>query len=191
MSSLDKAIQSQLSNIEARSGRSLADLAALIRSSGLEKHGEIRDMLKRDLGMGHGDANTLVHHVLKSDGASAAAEQGLSTGDVLDAIYEGPKAALRPIHDRLMESIKTFGEFEIAPKKGYVSLRRRRQFAMIGPGTKSRVDVGLNMTGVAPTDRLIALPPKGMCQYQVRVTSADEVNDELIAWVRQAWDQSG
>lgn len=191
MSSIDKAIETQLANIQQRTGRTLAQLEAVIRQSGLQKHGEIRDMLKRELGMGHGDANTLVHVVLKSDGASAAKEQGLSTGDVLDEIYAGPKASLRPIHDRLMAEIAKFGEFEVAPKKGYVSLRRRKQFAMIGPGTKSRVDVGLNMTGLEATARLLALPPKGMCQYQVRLTDAAEVDAEVVGWLRRAYDSAG
>lgn len=100
-------------------------------TSGLTKHGEIRDMLKKDLGMGHGDANTLVHVVLKSDGASAAAAAGSTTEDVLAAIYTGPKAHLRPIHDRFMQAIAAFGAFEVTPKKGYVSLRRKKQRRLI------------------------------------------------------------
>ena len=96
---MDKAVATQLANIEKRTGRSLDDLAAIIRNSGLSKHGEIRDMLKKDLGMGHGDANTLVHVVLKSDGASAARDT--SPDDVVAAIYSGPKAHLRPVHELL------------------------------------------------------------------------------------------
>ena len=160
---MDKALARQLANIEKRTGKTLADLAAIIKSSGLTKHGEIRDMLKKDVGMGHGDANTLVHHVLQSDGASAAESAGKSSSDVLDEIYAGPKAALRPIHDKLMSAMDAFGPFEIAPKKGYVSLRRKKQFAMIGPATNTRVEVGLNMKDVAGSDRLVALPPGGMC----------------------------
>jgi len=185
---MDKALQTQLANIEKRTGKSLADLAKVVKASGLAKHGEIRDMLKRDLGMGHGDANTLVHHVLKSDGASAAASAGKSGDAVLDEIYAGPKADLRPIHDRLMAAIAKFGSFEIAPKKGYVSLRGKKQFAMIGPATKSQVEVGLNVKDVAATSRLIALPPGGMCQYKVRVSAPAEVDAELIAWIRRAYD---
>lgn len=87
-------------------------------TSGLTKHGEIRDMLKKDLGMGHGDANTLVHVVLKSDGASAAAAAGSTTEDVLAAIYTGPKAHLRPIHDRFMQAIAAFGRVRGHPEEG-------------------------------------------------------------------------
>ena len=188
---MDKALATQLANIEKRSGKSLDALAKIVKASGLSKHGEIRDMLKRDLGMGHGDANTLVHHVLKSDGASAAEASGRAHPTVLDEIYSGAKAPLRPIHDKLMSAIEAFGPFEIAPKKGYVSLRRKKQFAMIGPGTNTRVDVGLNMKDVPGTDRLKALPAGGMCQYQVRVTDPEEVNAELIAWIRRAYDAAG
>ena len=131
MSSLDKAFQTQLDNIQKKSGKSFDELAAIVHKSGLTKHGEIRDMLKDKLGLGHGDANALVHAVFQSDGQRAA--QGKSTDAVLDEIYSGPKAGQRPIHEALMRHISKFGELEIVPKKGYVSLRRKKQFAMIGP----------------------------------------------------------
>ena len=185
---MDKALATQLANIEKRTGKSLDELATVVRSSGLSRHGEIRDMLKRDLGMGHGDANTLVHHLLQSDGPSAA-EKNPST--VLDEIYAGAKSALRPLHDKLMSEIETFGPFEIAPEKGYVSLRRKKQFAMIGPGTNSRVDIGLNVKDLDNASRLRAMPPGGMCQYQVRVTDPAEVDSELIAWIRRAYENAG
>jgi hypothetical protein len=188
---VDKALATQLANIEKRTGKTLAELTALVKGSGLTKHGEIRDMLKKDLAMGHGDANTLVHYALKSDGESAAEAAGKSSTDVLDEIYTGPKAALRPIHEKLMTAIDAFGPFEVAPKKGYVSLRRKKQFAMIGPATNTRVEVGLNMKDVPGTDRLIAQPPGGMCQYKVKVTDASEVDSALIAWVRRAYDHAG
>jgi hypothetical protein len=188
---MDKALATQLANIEKRTGKSLDALTAIIRNSGLAKHGEIREMLKRDLGMGHGDANTLVHHVLQSDGASAAEAAGKSGTDVLVEIYSGARAPLRAIHDTLMDAIRGFGAFEVAPKKGYVSLRRKKQFVMIGPGTNTRVDVGLNMKDVPATDRLVAEKPGGMCQYKVRLTDPNEVDAELVAWVRRAYDSAG
>lgn len=187
MADMEKAIETQLRNIQARTGKSLEELLALIRASGLVKHGEIRDMLKRDLGMGHGDANTMAHLHFKAatGGAEPAGE------DVLDGIYSGKKAHLRPIHDKLMAAINAFGDFEVAPKKGYVSLRRKKQFAMIGPVTQARVEVGLNARGLAPADRLVAVPPGGMCQYKVGLATPGEVNTELVGWIRQAFDSAG
>ncbi len=164
-------------------------LRSLLAGSGFTKHGELRSFAMDKLGLGYGDANTLVHLALASDGQSAAA--GKSAADVLAEIYADKKAPLRPIHDALMAEIGRFGEFEIAPKKGYVSLRRKKQFAMIGPGSASRVDVGLNMKDVPATARLVAEMPGGMCQYKVRLTSPAEVDAELVRWLRQAYDSAG
>ena len=186
MDIVDKATATQLKNIEMRTGKTLAQLNAIVDKSGLTKHGQVRDMLKKDLGMGHGDANLVATLYFRSKEPVAAAG-----GDPLDEIYAGPKAGLRPIHDKLMAAIGRFGEFEVAPKKGYVSLRRKKQFAMIGPGTKTRLDVGINMKGVAATGRLVALPPGGMCQYRVSLTDVKEVDAELVGWIRQAYDAAG
>jgi hypothetical protein len=191
MSSLDKAVATQLANIQAKTGKTLEELAAIVRQSGLTKHTEIRAMFQRDLGLGHGDANSLVHAVLASDGTRAAQAKGASQDDIVDQLYTGGKEALRPIHDALMAALAEFGPFEILPKKGYVSLRRRKQFAMIGPPTKTRVDVGLNAKELAGGERLIAMPAGGMCQYNVRVTDASQVDQELIGWIREAYEQAG
>jgi hypothetical protein len=85
-----------------------------------------------------------------------------------------------------MSEIVGFGEFETLPKKGYVSLRRKKQFAMIGPASATRVDVGLNMKGMPATERLLADKPGGMCQYKVKVGAPAEVDAELIGWIKLA-----
>jgi hypothetical protein len=89
-----------------------------------------------------------------------------------------------------MESIDNFGEFEIAPKKGYVSLRRKRQFAMIGPATNTRVEVGINNNTLVANERLIEMPAGSMCSFKVRLTNPDEVDGDLISWIKQAYDRS-
>jgi len=191
MADIDKAVQTQLENIQKRTGKTLKQLYAILKKSKLNKHGEMRDYLKKELGMGHGDANTLVTIYRRTEGDEPSAATATSTDDALDQIYTGAKADLRPIHDRLMKAISKFGEFEIAPKKTYLSLRRKKQFAMIGPATKTRVDVGLNMKGVRATERLLEEPPGRMCQYKVKVTDPKEVDKELIAWIKQAYASAG
>jgi len=186
---LEKAVQTQIDNIQEKTGKSFDELAAMVRGCGKAKHGEIVAWLKSELGLGHGDANTLTHVVNKSHGAAQA--EGKSNDAVLDEIYAGPKAGLRPIHEAFMAKLASFGEFEVAPKKGYVSLRRKKQFAMIGPATNSRVELGINIKGVPATERLLELPPGGMTQYKVKLTEASEVDDELMGWVRTAFDAAG
>ena len=71
---IDKATATQLANIEKRTGKTLAQLEKVVTGSGLTKHGELVAMLKQDLGMGHGDANTLVHYTRAP--ATPAREKG-------------------------------------------------------------------------------------------------------------------
>jgi hypothetical protein len=191
MNSVDKASETQLRNIQAKTGMTLAELRAIIEQSGLNKHGEIRKMLMDQLGLGYGDANSLVHSARRPEDPTTGQVESSSGEEALDGIYTGGKASLRPIHDQLIQDINKFGEYEIAPKKGYVSLRRKKQFAMIGPASKGRIEVGLNHKGLEVTSRLIAMPPGGMCQYKIYLTTLDEVDSELIEWIRLAYENAG
>lgn len=189
MTDLAKAVATQLANIEQRTGKSLSELTQIVNQSGLTKHSELVAMLKTNLGMGHGDANTLVHTVRQTDGQSAA--EGLNDQQVLDGLYTGPKAALRVIHDSLLAQIQQFGEFEAAPKKTYVSYRRNKQFAMIGPATNSQIEVGINIKQLPDHPRLKALPAGQMCNYKVRLNDVSEVDAQLLDWIHAAFVAAG
>ena len=191
MSSVEQAYETQIKNIQTKTGKTVEELGQIVQQSGLTKHAEVRAMLQQTLGLGHGDANTLVHYLFQSDGERAAKAQGASVEDVVGEIYSGAKAGLRPIHDALMAAILPFGEFEIAPKKGYLSLRRKKQFAMIGPATNTRVEVGINLKDGPAAERLVEQPAGGMCNYKVKLTEPGQVDPELIAWIRQAYEGSG
>lgn len=188
MSSLDKAVATQIANIEKKTGKSLDALRKALEGAGKTKHGELRSWAMETFNLGYGDANTLVHIAMKSDGKSAAEAAGATDEDVLNAIYAGKKAHLRPIHEALMAAIDGFGEFEVAPKKGYVSLRRKKQFAMLGPKTNDRFELGLNIKGAAVNDRAKPVPPGGMCQYIVALSDSSEVDSDVIALAKQAYD---
>src|SRR5262245_43801320 len=181
MSDPDKALQTQLANIEQRTGKTLAQLHSILEQSGLQKHGEMVAMLKEKLGMGHGDANTVVH-------MRAAKPAPADAGDPLDAIYSGSKAPLRALHEAVLAKLATFGPFEVAPKKANVSLRGKKQWALLGPGSKGRLEIGINMKGVPGSERLVEQPPGGMCQYKVWVTEPREIDAELLGWLRIAYD---
>jgi hypothetical protein len=191
MSSVERAKATQIANIQKKTGESLEELTELIQTSGLSKHGEIRSMLMEKLGLGYGDANMLVQYLLKTDVQLVVQEKGLTTDDVLDEIYSGPKANLRPIHDKLMSAINQFGDFEIAPKKGYVSLRRKRQFAMLGPATNTRFELGINIKDLDTDERLVEQPAGSMCNYKVRLTEPDQIDETVVNWLRMAYEKAG
>jgi hypothetical protein len=185
MANPDAAVATQMRNIEGKTGRTFAQLCKMIAGSGLTKVGEQRAMLMKEFQLGYGDANMLALR------ARQAALPATEDADPLDAIYAGPKAPLRTIHERLHTAISKLGPFEVAPKKGYVSLRRKKQFATLGPATKDQIELGINAKSLAASPRLRALPPGGMCQYSVRLSEVSEVNAELLGWVRAAYDAAG
>lgn len=191
MADQQKALDTQLANIQKKTGKSLAQLKALIASSGLQKHGEIRDMLKSDLSLGHGDANTLTHIALNPDSQTVQSSTADEATAEADRIYSGAKAPLRPLHDAVMARINKLGAFDVAPKKTYLSLRRKKQFAMVGPATKTHLEIGLNLKDASPNERLVAVKQPGMCSAKVRLSEGSEIDSELLGWIKQAYVQAG
>lgn len=172
-----------IANMKEKTGKTLPQWLKITKASKLAKHGELVKLLKSEHGMTHGFANLVAHKTLKSDAGSAG------DTDLVAAQYAGKKEALRPIHDALVAAVQKFGgDVELAPKKAYVSLRRSKQFGLIQPSTATRVDVGLNLKGVAPTERLEAAGSwNSMCTHRVRVSSRKEVDAELKGWLKQAY----
>jgi hypothetical protein len=113
--------------------------------------------------------------------------------DLVAAQYAGPKAALKPIHDKLIAIVEGFGDgLELAPKKSYVSLRHKKQFGLIQPSTKTRVDLGLVLKGVEPAGRLEASGSfNAMVTHRVRLSSANEVDAAVAGWLKQAFEAAG
>ena len=186
----------QLKNIQARTGKSIAELHAAIARSGTTKHGEKRSWLMEHFKLGYGDANTVVHFIDKpipdlGSGVLPTGVQPADEEDPLDAIYSGAKAGLRPLHQAVVSQVRAFGAFEEAPKKTYISLRRKKQFAMVGPATKDSVEIGLNAKDLPAHTRLKVQPPGSMCNATTRITSAAEVDTLLKIWLRRAYDAAG
>ena len=178
----DAQTQNQIRNIEASTGRSMDDWVALVRASGITKHGEIVSWLKTEHGMSHGNANRVALIALREPDAPEG-------DDLVEAIYSGPKAPLRPFHDRVIATATGFGDdVEQAPKQAYVSLRRSKQFATVGPASGGRLEIGLNLKGVEPAGRLEA--GGGMCTHRVRLSDPAEFDAEVVDWLREAYDRA-
>lgn len=183
MASIDEQIATQIANIERSTGRSLADWIRIVAESGLEKHGQQVAMLKADHGLTHGNANLIA---IK---AREEASGGPPSDDALvDAHYAGRHAGLRPLYEAIVKEVRRFGDdVELAPKKTYVSLRRRKQFGQVGPAA-GQLEVCLNLPGRQGTERL--RPISGMATHRVRISDARELDAELIGWLREAYERA-
>ena len=189
MSDPEQARATQLRNIEARTGQDLAALRAAVAASGRVKHGEVRAWLMETYGLGYGDANTLAHFAAGGkDPGDAPAPAG---GDPVADIYTGKKAHLRAIHEAVLAAIQPWGDYELAPKKAYVAFRRKKQFAMLGPKTAERAELGINLKEEVAGGRFVAQKPGGMCQYTVALSGPADVDAEVLAVLRRAYDAAG
>ena len=184
---MDAMLQKMIDNMPEKTGKALEDWFAVISAAGLGKHGDIMKLLKGEHGVTHGYANTI------SNLYRQKAEGGPPEEDALvEAQYTGAKSGLRPIYDAIIAEAEKLGpDVEIAPKKTYVSLRRSKQFAIVQPATKDRIDLGLNLKGVDATGRLEGGKVfSGMCTHRVRITSKKDIDAELRSWLKQAYEQS-
>lgn len=187
MDAVEKALQTQLANIEKKSGLKLAEWKTILEKSGLAKHGELVNFLKEKHGLTHGNANTLVHMALQSHAGAAENET-----DWIAEQYKG-KEELKSWYDSIMAMVMAMGtDIELAPKKAYVSLRRKKQFAIVQPSTKTRMDIGLNIKAMEPSGMAEKSGSwNAMCTHRIKLEAPDGINDELKAWILAAYEQAG
>jgi Domain of unknown function (DUF5655)/Domain of unknown function (DUF4287) len=176
-----------IAGMAEKTGKSLEEWLAIVRASKLSKHKELMNLLKEKHGLTHGFANMIALQALQSDSHTAS-----DPGALVDGQYAGAKAGLRPLYERLVAAIQGFGnDVEVSPKKGYVSLRRNKQFAILQPSTATRLDVGINLKGTGPTGRLEASGSfNAMVSHRVRLSQPAEIDKELLGWLKKAYEAS-
>lgn len=167
--------------LEEKTGKPLAHWVKIVRNQRLEKHGEMIKFLKTEHNFTHGFANFVAHKARESDNSPAA-------DDLVAAQYE-KKTDLKPIYDLLIKKISALGkDVEVAPKKTSVSLRVKRQFALIQPSTKTRIDLGLKFNDKTHDGRLETSGPFGtMCTHRVQITDIKQIDKELLGWIKEAY----
>jgi len=179
---MSDALKSMIANMPEKTGKSLEDWVVIARKLGTDKHGEIMKHLKGDHGMTHGFANLVA--LTARDAIAKPAD------DLVGAQYAGAKAELKPIYDAVIAYVNTLGkDVEIAPKKAYVSLRRSKQFGLVQPSTKTRVDLGINLKGTEPTGKLEASGSfNAMVSHRVRLSETGDVDVDVKAWLKAAYE---
>lgn len=176
-----------MDNILKNTGKTFEYWLNLVKKKGYAKHGEIIKFLKDEHGFTHGYANLVAH---KSKGSDAG-----SSGDtelLIDKQYKG-KEHFKPLYDSLIAEINRFGnDIEVAPKNAYVSLRRKKQFAILQPATKSRFEVQLILKGQEPKGMLESIAtPNAMCTHKINLDEKGKVSKEILGWLKAAYDKAG
>ena len=183
---MDQATQTMIDNLHRNTGKTLEEWTAIVNREKFAKHVEIVSFLKEKHGFTHGFANLVAHKARGSDAGSAE-----NTDDLVTKQYQG-KEHFMPVYDRLRSIISGFGtDIEFAPKNSYVSVRRKKQFAMLNPATKTRFEVGINLKGQEPTGRLIAEKPNAMCSHKINIERIDDVDEEVTRWMKAAYEKAG
>lgn len=182
----DDAMATMIANLKEKTGRTLPEWVSLVAKSGLAKHGRIVAMLKADHGVSHGYANLIAATALQGDGPAPRGD------DLVAAMFAGEKQALLPVWTAIEKAVRAFGgDVDVSPKKTYVSLRRSKQFALVQPTTKTRVDVGLCLKGEPAGPRLEAAGSfNAMVSHRVRIEKPGDVDKELVAWLKKAYESA-
>lgn len=184
---MDKATQSMIDNLPEKTGKTLGQWIKIVKKENFEKHGQIIEFLKTEHGFTHGYANLVAFKARESDAGSAP-----GSGDLVENQYKG-KEHFRPLYEAVVAEIKKFGgDVEIAPKKASVSLRRKKQFALLQPATKTRFEIAINLKGYEPEGKLEAVTAaNAMCSHRVNLSGKQELDDEVIGWIRKAYELAG
>lgn len=180
--SVEKALQTMIDNMPEKTGKSLDQWKKLLAKQSFTKHSEAVKYLKTEHGVTHGFANTIV---------GLSKDDDNSEDDLVANQYNG-KEALTPIYDALILAVGKFGDdITITPKKSSVSVIRKRQFVLIKPTTKTRIDLGLKIKGQDPEGCLENSGPFGtMCSHRIRLEKVEDIDQEVIGWMKQAYEQS-
>jgi predicted transport protein len=182
---MDKATQTMINNLHTNTGKTLEHWIEIVSQGNFKKHSEIIKFLKDEYNFTHGFANLVAHKSKETKTDSIA-----NTEDLINAQYAG-KEHFKPIFKQLITKILTFGnDVEITPKNKYVSLRRSKQFAILNPATKTRFEIGFNLKGQEPTQRLKADKPNSMCTHTIKISTVTEIDDEVINWIKIAYDKA-
>lgn len=166
-------------------GKNLAEWKKIVADSKLEKHGEIMKYLKGEHGMTHGFANFVSLKYRESDAGS------IDDADLLKAQYE-KKPDLLPLYEEINDFILSLGgDIKAVPKKDSVSYVRSKQFALVKPATKSRMDIGLKLKGVEPQGVLESSGPFGtMCTHRIQIPIESGINEETKEWIKKSYENN-
>lgn len=191
-------LQAIIANLPQKTGRSIDEWIRLVHESGPGSEKERRDWLRKEFKLGGTTAAIIAERAEgKADDNSDPQTYLRTAEEYVEAMYAGPKADLRVIHDELIKLGKSLGEeVKICPCKTIVPLYRNHVFAEIKPATRTRIDLGLalNSSPETPPARLLetgGLQKGDRITHRFAISSTDEVDYEVRRWLALAYELDG
>ena len=181
------APQTMIDNLKTNTGKSLEEWVTIVKNENFEKHGQIISFLNEKHNFNNGIANLVAHKSKSSDADSAA-----DSNYLIEKLYTG-KGSLKPIYDKLLNENRKFGnDVETAPKNAYVSMRRKKQFAILQPATKIKFEIALNLKGEKATGKLEEIKiENAMCSHKINIWAVGDIDKEIINWLKLAYEKTG
>jgi hypothetical protein len=179
--------QAYLDSVQTKTGRTAAEFVSMARARGLTKHADIVAWLKEEYGLGVGHARAVAAVIQQADQPREGADAQVAK------YFAGSKAAWRTTYDALLTAAQEFGtDLGVAPTSSYLSLvRSGKKFAIVQV-TAARFDIGVKLKGLAPEGRLEEAGSwNAMVTHRVRLSAPAELDDEVIAWLRAAYQRAG
>jgi hypothetical protein len=113
--------------------------------------------------------------------------------DLIGRQYQD-RPQLRPILDAILAALPDVSPvITVQARKTYISLvSERRTFAVVQATTRNRVDLGLRLDGQSPTTRLKSGRGvgNGSMTVKLELTSADQLDQQAIIWLKRAYDRN-
>jgi hypothetical protein len=172
-----------------RTGRTLAEWVTLVRTAGVDPldQNAVRRWLRDVLGVKQNS-----QWAIADAAARAAGWERPTVEQYVEGQYAGAKAGLRPVFDAVRAVAEDLGDDVVLEGRGtYTPFVRKRQFAAAAAATSSRLDLGLRFVDPPASRRLQPATAPGQATHKVALTSVADVDDELCALLRAAYDQNG
>jgi len=188
-------VQKWMADLPVKTGKTFEQWLSHIRKNGPKDDKACVQWLKTEHGMGSNTAWWLAERAgNKPPGlADDSPESYLKLApEYVDKMFAGPKAALRPIYDKLLDVCLNFADdVKACPCQTIVPIYRNHVIAQIKPTTQTRIDFGLALKDTKTPSRLIntgGFAKKDRISHRIPITNLKDIDAELVKWLKKAYD---
>lgn len=171
--------------ILAKTGRSFDDWVVIARKKGPPTQKQCSAWLREQ----HGIASMNAWWIASLATAAVDEPNYDEPEQLVDALYSGEKAALRPLHEKVIDAALEMGEDVIATScKTMVPLYRKHVFAELRPVNEA-VEVSMALGESAPSNfEVLSRNPGDRLTHRTLLRTANDVDAKFVSALRAAYE---